>query len=231
MKRFFPLFFCIAVSGGHLSAQETSVAPVTSTFLPDAYYDAFNIHLPIYNGRIFSLYPPSITGHALFPETQWATVSVLYDGLWYKAVGRYDQYTDELVIRNPDSTFTFILNRSRISSFIIEGKTFVNLDTAISKQTNGFYELIADGPFAVYSKHVVLLNEDISGPVVEKSFSKQRTFYVRKNGLFQQVRTKKTFNALIKDKKREVLQALREDNLTFKKDPETALRSAALIYK
>jgi hypothetical protein len=231
MKRFFPLFFCVALSGGPLWAQESADAPIASVFLPDTYYEAFNIHLPIYNGRIFTSYPTAITGYALFPETRWTSVSVQYDGIWYKTVGRYDRYADELIIRNPDSTCTFVLNRSRVNCFLMEGKTFVKLDTPNSKLTNGYYELITNGPFAVYSKHVVTMNEDISGPVVERSFVQQKFFYVRKNGLFHQIRTKANFNDVIKDKKREILQALREDKLTFKKDPETTLKSAALFYK
>lgn len=232
MKRtFFPLFVCLSVLSATAYSQDNQSGPASAVFLPDPYYRNFNLSLPVYNGRIFYMYPADIKGYALTPEDHWTPVTVLYDGIWYNVSGRYDRHADELILRNPDSTSLFIVNRDRVSRFSMEGRNFIKMDTSITSSLKGYFEVISDGSFAVFIKRGMLLHEDISGPTVDRDFVVQDFFYVRKNGQFHQVRTKSNLFDLIPEKKNQVQKELKKQNIKFRKDPEAAIRIAAGIYK
>jgi hypothetical protein len=213
------------------SSQVNQPGPASASFLPDPFYKNFNVSLPVYNGRAFDGYPADIKGYALVPEDHWAAVSVLYEGIWYNVTGRYDRHADELVLRNPDSTCLFIPNRDRIGRFRMEEREFVKLDAATGSSLTGYYEMITDGPFAVFIKRGMLLHEDISGPTVERDFVPQDFYYIRKNGKFHQVRTKSNLFDLIPEKKNQVQKELKNQKIKFRQDPEAAIRIAAGLYK
>jgi len=230
-KSFLPLLVCISMLGTRATGQDNQSGPASASFLPDPYYRSFNVSLPVYNGRVFDPYASDIKGYALIPEVRWAAITVLYDGIWYNVTGRYDCHADQLILRNPDSTCLFVPNRDRVSQFMMDGRTFLKMDSGINASFKGYYEMIADGPLTVYAKRGMLLHEDISGTVVEREFIPENFYYIRKNAKFYPVRTKSNLFALIPEKKNQVQKELKNQQIKFRRDPEAAILIAAGLYK
>jgi hypothetical protein len=229
-KLLLSLLFASAMS--NVCAQEQLTKTAQPDFLPDSFYNTFQDHLPMLNGRLFTGYPAGIKGNPFHPKNTWSPAVFKYDGIWYKAPAMLDVYNNDLIIQRSDSTFPFILVPERIEQYMIDGRNFVLLDQKTDPMlSRGFYEVLSEGSFAFIAKRRKILEEEVVDRTVEREFVVSDMFYVRKDNKFYRVKKKGDLFALIKDKKSAIQKSIREQQIDIKKNLEQAIIIAAGFYK
>lgn len=221
------LFCCQAIS-------QTTVGDSTTPTGTDSLSRASGSeaeNLPIYNGRFFYRYSPSIVGIGYFPSDEWQHGSVLYDGDWYHDISiLYDVYKDEVIVLHP-RIVPLLIFRERIQEFKFSGLRFVRLSPDKDKVIKtGFYQLYVDGPVTIYVRRVRLLKEEISGMQVVNRFETADRFYAMKDGVFYPIHKQNDLLELMKEKRPQVTQYLKQQKLRFKTNREDYIREAALFY-
>lgn len=238
MGKLFFSFLCFLLLSVHAFGQ--SALPVDSTehqgtaAVIALYQTALKQESGLYNGREHIRYSPSYIGHAYFAENSWQSSSVLYDGMFYdKVPAQYDLVKDDLVILHYNGAGNIRLVKEKVAQFELAGHTFINMhpDSARAyKIEAGFYDLLFSGVIDVLAKRKKMIQERMVMQQLEIKFEPKETYYIKKEGTYYPVKNAAALLNVLQDKKREVQQHLRKNNLKFRKDPEATLVQAAEYY-
>jgi hypothetical protein len=232
-------FFCLLGLGMvclNSKAQDTADINVKKTVIDSAvslYYQYTDRQSRLYNGVEFLGYSPRIEGHAFFPESEWQSGSLVYDGLEYQNVPMlYDIFKDGLVVRHFNNYFRVGLVREKVKEFTIANHHFVRIEIdSLSKTpiTTGFYDLLYSGKLDVLAKRVKTIVETITYQL-EQKFVEEDFYYIYKDGTYYPIKNNKELLKVFKEKSKDVRQYLGKNRFRYKKDPENTIIKAAAYY-
>jgi hypothetical protein len=201
------------------------------------YHTSIGEQSPLYNGPEYFFYDPTIKGNAYFMEINAFTPgSVYYDGLYYTGVPMlYDLYSDEVAVLLYNHYSKFSLIKYRVKSFDFLDHHFVNIDADTinngSGIKSGYYDELYNGKTEVLVKHSKSVQTNTGGTAAsERYYNASRDFYIRKNKVYYSVSSQGSLIDIFKDKKKELQQYVKANQIRFRRDPEEAMVKVATYY-
>lgn len=188
----------------------------------------------LYNGPEYVDYTYSLRDtHPFFETDSFKNGSIVYDDVLFEHVQLlYDIVKDEVVINDPFKVYKIQLLDERIKEFSIEAHRFVRLTEDERKSIDaGFYEVLYDGSVTAYKKNQKKLKEETSMIDGLKRYTVESDlFYLKKDGRFYSINSKRNFLSLMKDHKTEIAQYIRKNKLSFKKDKTNTIAKVCNYY-
>jgi hypothetical protein len=161
-----------------------------------------------------------------FYSPDWEDGTVLYDREWYNASFHYDITTQNLIT---DYSGDYIqLVPEKIEQFTLGNHRFIKLREA--NLPHGFYEIAYDGPTQVYirwQKNVETRFKDIQ---IIAEFIPKTIFYIKKNNMFYEVKSKGSVLRLLAGRKSEIKTFLRAQNQFFSDNRGFFITEMARVY-
>jgi len=214
------------------SSQRNAFNNAVSTF-----YASVGNESPIYNGPEYYFYDPNIKGNAYFSDINAFTDGVVnYDGVFYNGVQMiYDLYKDEVAVLLYNHFSKFSLVSEKVKSFDFLGHHFKNIvnDTIYDRDNlkSGFYDELYNGKTEVLVKRAKDIQANTSGVNgLENYFNYKKDYYFRKGRIYYSISGKGSLLNVLKDKKKELQQYIRANNIKFGDDPEDAMVKIATYY-
>jgi hypothetical protein len=201
------------------------------------FYSSIGDQSPLYNGPEYYFYDPLIKGNAYFADVNaFAPGSVFYDGLFFNGVPMlYDLYTDKVVVLLYNHFSKFSLIQERVKSFDFLNHHFININADTlninSIIKSGFYDELYNGKSQVLvkrSKNIQTTTGGQAGP--ESYFNPSIDYYLRKSNTYYSFSSQGSMLSILKDKKKELQQYIRANQIKFRKDPEEAMVKIASYY-
>ena len=191
--------------------------------LIDNYYKAIGPQSRLYNGEEYEGSYPGVTGNAYFLDAaDWGTGNIVYDGYTYKNIKlQFDINTGEVVIPVYNNYLKMRLISERISSFDLFGHHFIYLKknpAILGSVSTGFYDELYDGKIQVLCSRSKSIQQEHSNATITSFFYPAINYYVFKNSQYFAVNGNSSFLAVFKDKKRDVQQYIKANDIKFKKD-------------
>lgn len=172
----------------------------------------------LYNGTDYGEYVPLKDEHPFYLSDDWIYGSVIYDGQFYDNIMlQYDIAADQLVIESHMYGAQIQLIKSKVHSFTLEDRKFINLSSSSMK---GFYEVLYDGETKVLAKRIKRLQERISSSEITREFEEKNKYYLLANDEYVVVRNKKSVLKVLRGHKKELQQKYQAKNINAKKQPE-----------
>jgi hypothetical protein len=232
MKFLVPVLLLVAI---HLGAQSIKT---DTTFLAEAkknvverYTEALRSQSHLINGSRY-LGPELPDGRNYstkehpFYSPDWEDGTVLYDREWYNASFHYDITTQNLITEYSGDYIQLV--PEKIEQFTLGNHRFIKLREANLPQ--GFYEIAYDGPTPVYirwQKNVETRFKDIQ---IIAEFIPKTIFYIKKNNVFYEVKSKGSVLRLLAGRKSEIKTFLRAQNQFFSDNRGFFITEMARVY-
>jgi len=111
------------------------------------------------------------------------------------------------------------------------GHLFVRItrDSADQVKT-GFYDQLYKGKIALYARREKRILEKYSNVQISKVVISENVYYVKKDGGYHTIKNRSSLFAVLKNKKKEVQQYLKTNDIKFKREPERAMIMAVRYY-
>jgi len=200
------------------------------------FYSSLGKQAQLYNGSEYYLYDPTIKGNAYFLEINAFTPgSVEYDGIKFTGVPMlYDVYSDNLVVLLYNHFTRIALIKERVSSFDLLTHHIVNIDS-LSLPANaaikpGFYDEVYKGKLQVLVKRSKNLQTTSGQSSLESYFNPSVSYYLKKNNIYYEISGKGSVLDILKDKKKDIQQYIKANQINYRKDPIDALVKIASYY-
>ena len=196
-----------------------------------AYNSQRGAALPIFNGRQYIGYSHQIQGFPSYLSSDWQQGSVLYDGRWYHGISlMYDSYQDQVVVRSPNG-FPYVLVNYRVSEFNFAGQHFISIKEGMeNKLKPGFYQRLRNGKAELLVKRIKKLEERVNGSEIDRRFLTADKFFIVHNNQLTAVSKQRDLLDALKERRQDVQNHLRSQNLNFKQDTESAIASAVDFF-
>ena len=205
---------------------DTEIYSAAKEHLLQLYVDSTRENLRLYNGTEFTAAYRSSLGHPFFAYSNPQAGKIFYDGILYTGVKLlYDIIRDDVIFINEFKNLNIKLIPQKISWFTIQEHKIVQLSrdsNAISFPGNGFYELLYEGPIAVFKKYKKQLYEP-SKPDESAKYVQYDFYYVKKNNTYYPIDSKKALLSVCKDRKNDITKFIHREGLNFKQDPATMI--------
>ncbi len=240
---FFYAFTLIAVfnsiaSPAQTHARDSSIraAAIKNTSL--AYQHYISTAAPLYSGPQYVEYYLLITiGHPFFLNANFNTGSVSFDHILYENVKlKYDILENKIVVKDGSGVFAVNPDYNKIDLFNIENHLFTKLEKENAQSVlpkSGFYEVLYTGnTITLYKKETKILMEDLNdrgGP--RRYIVPSINYYLKKGNTYYPFNRQKHVLDIFKDRKTELRQFIRKNNLDFSTDTDNALTSVVKYYE
>ncbi|WP_008586675.1 hypothetical protein [Niabella soli] len=232
-KKQLAFLLTLLIASGVAAQSRKAVFLLDTSYLPPVYYESFKSDLPIYNGRLFESYPPSMIGTPFLDDSKWHNGAVCFDSVWYKNLNlRYDANAETLIIEDKQM-LPVIISNQKVAAFYLENRKFVKLGTDIDKAlVNGFYEILNEAKLPVLILRKKYIRETINQQEskVDREFIWISKFYIYKDQRFLQVHSQKDLYTILGVRRAVVARALRKAHIKFKTNAEEAILAAAQLY-
>ena len=188
----------------------------------------------LYNGREYIPYTTTLANaHPYFQSADFVKGSIFYDGVLYEEVPlQYDIIKNVLVIQDSYQKFKMQLINEKISWFTINNITFVRLSGDPSGKNTiepGFYRILYNGSNSLLKKESKKIQEILELKLIKKVIEAP-SFYIKKNDRYYIADSKTSVLEILKDKKTEIRQFIRQNNLNISDEPEKAFLSIIAYY-
>lgn len=227
----------IARSVAQPLATDSAVQQSAFNNVKTAFYAALGNDLPLYNGPQYEFYNRNIQGSAYFADNNTFSQGVIfYDGAGYSNIPlMYDLYADKVVTLLFNNFTKFSLTTGRVQQFNLLGHHFINIDAdTLTNNTDlktGFYDELYNGALQVLAKRSVSLqNTTGSNGEPETYFDPANNFFIKKGGIYYSVANQDVLLKILSDKKKEISQYIRDNDIKYRKDPESSLVKIAVFY-
>src|SRR6185437_6676913 len=200
------------------------------------FYASVGKQSQLYNGTEYYFYDPIIKGTAYFLDVKAFTAgSVYYNGTLYKNVPMlYDTYSDKVVVLLYNHFSKFSLVNEKVKSFDFLDHHFVNInaDTLNNNSVikSGFYDELYDGKTQVLVRWSKDIQTSTGGQTNESYFNAKKEYFIRKKNIYYSFSGKGSFLSILKDKKKELQQYIKANQINFRKEPEEAMVKVASYY-
>ncbi len=194
---------------------------------------------PLYTGPQYTEYHQTIQqGHPFFMDTAFLPGSVWYDHILYENIFlRFDVIQGRIVLNDATKTFRITPVSEKIDSFIIKGHHFHRIDKTSLTQglpRTGFYEILySNQQVALLKKENKSIQEDLrsSAELSKRYIVASDNYYIQSGNLFIPVNRKNQLLDYCKDRKAEIRQYIRKQQLDFSEDKENAMISVIAYYQ
>lgn len=233
----------IVIISIHTATVKAQLSADDSVFLQKAVAHAVSLYRQstgdqsgLYNGSQYAGYPFNFKdgGHPYFITDAAVAGSIVYDNTFYPGARLlFNEISDLLVFE--DSTHRIQLISERVAAFSIGSNRFMRIvrDSLSSPLTaTGFYNVLYEGRVTVLKKEVKSIREELRSvdDGVIRSIDKKLFYYIKKDSVYFPVGTKNTLLRIYKDKKKEIQQYIKANDLSFKKDRDNLLIKTGAYY-
>jgi hypothetical protein len=233
-QRFFYILL-ICIFSQHATAQNADDTTLRKNALNaiNAYYQTLGEESPLYNGSEYLEYAYTLQeGHPFFLSTNFVNGNVNLDGMIFLDVPMlYDIIKDQLIIQDFQKVYKINLPADRVQQFSLLGHLFMRLTRdSIGQIKTGFYDRLYNGKTSLFAKREKKILEKYSNVQISKVVISQNIYYIKKDGIYRAVKNKSSMLAVLKNKKKDVQQYLKTNNIKFKQEPERAMIMAVKYY-
>jgi len=218
-------------------------APGDSSSQQNAFNNAITLYKtsignqsPLYNGKEYYFYDPLIKGTAYFMDIKGFTPgSVNFDRGFYDNVPMlYDLYIDEVVVLLYNNFSKFTLVKQKLKSFDFLGHHFININADTininSGTRSGFYDELYHGKISVLIKRTKNIQNSTGGSGVERYFNAITDLYLKKDNTYYSVTGQSSLINILKNKRKELQQYIKSNQIKFRDNPEQAIVEIATYY-
>jgi hypothetical protein len=237
----FSLFFFSLITSKYLFAQvaysDSSSQQIAFNKAVGTFYASEGNQSPLYNGKEYFDYLPTIKGNAYFLDSKsFSKGNIYFDGIWYNDVQMlYDLNKDEVVVLLFNNFTKITLVKQKVISFDYLGFHFKNINSDTIKNKNnlksGFYGEPYNGKTEVlvkWGKNFQTISGGLIAP--ESYFNSFKDYYIKKGKDYYHISSKSALLELFKDKKEEIKQFIHSSNLKFRESPENFMAVVATYY-
>lgn len=192
---------------------------------------------PLYNGPEYYFYDPVIKGNAYFLDVNsFAQGSVYYDGAYYTNVPMlYDIHTDDIVVLLYNHFSKYSLLKERVKRFDFLDHHFININTDTLKNNtlikSGFYDQLYNGKIEILVKRAKSIQTNSGGITgTESYFSPTKDYFLKKNNIYYSFSSQGSLLDILKDRKKELQQYIKANQIRYRTDPEDAMVKIASYY-
>jgi hypothetical protein len=232
-KRLLPLL-ALAVGSMNAFAQATIDTPnKTIPAAIDLYYQSLGDQSPLYNGREYLEYAYTLqSGDPFFGTAGFINGSINYYGMEFRNVPIiYDIIKDQVIVQHFDKVHKINLQPEQIAWCTLSGHTFVRITPDSSHHlAAGFYDRFYYGKIILLAKREKKIREDHSNFQINNVVDEKTYYYLKKDGLYYNLKNMHSLLNILKTKKKEIQQYLSSNKIKFKADPEQAMIMAAEYY-
>jgi hypothetical protein len=202
--------------------------------MADLFNKAIGQQSGIYNGPMFDPYNFISKTNANFKDTTaFTNGSVNYDGLTYNNVPLiYNLDRDVLVSQLYNSFSQYTLLSDRVYEFDILGHHFIRLlPDSLNKQMDaGFYDELYYNKLLLLARRTKSVQQESSVNRIVSIFVEKNNYFLKKGAKYYNVNSQGKFFDLLKDKKKELKQYLKNNKIRFNDNPEHAMAILAAYY-
>ena len=237
---FWPVLLLSALSSLRLVAQSVpgnSFAFDSSITAAVRYYHSVNYPEPgLYRGTQYVDYNFTIQqGQPFFGADSLRSGSVWYSGILYQDRPLlYDIVKDQLVIAGPAANYKIALLMDFVDSFSLDGQQFIRAgdSSAASPLPKGYYDRIYTGHLELFKRDRKSLRENlmIMPDNVRLYIVEAIDYYLKKDGAYYAVNTKRQLYEALADRKPDVRRLIRKSKLSWRSDKEQLLLAVAGLY-
>jgi hypothetical protein len=220
-------------AGSSFAGTDTTI----STAYPIGLYKQFLFpEKTLYTGRQYVDYRPVLDkgGHPYFQSPEFLEGSILYDGMLYENVPlQYDIVKNMVITWDPFKKYLLELVNDKVDWFTINDIRFVHLKQGTNTRytlDDGFYRILYDGKTTVLKKEAKFINQDIDIKKVLRTIEETPVYYIKKNNAYYPVDKKASVLKVLADKKADLNQFIRKNDLDLSDDKEKALAAIAAQY-
>ncbi|MBX2931502.1 MAG: hypothetical protein KF781_06105 [Chitinophagaceae bacterium] len=215
----------ILITTSKIKAQNKVTAANTNaaTAAQNIYHTTIAAKENIYNGQEYFHNNGPIIGHVFWNDNLFIKGSVGYEGNIYPNIPlKLDLLFEELVTRGSNLGIQIKIIKEKIDSFNIGGISFLHLtQNNLHKIPTGFYEVLHNGKYSVICRRIKSIKETVLPDGVERKIVQKNSYYLKENGVYYEIRNRQTLYNFFKNKREEVKNYIRTENLNFNKDPES----------
>lgn len=226
------LLSCFCFSFVHA---QTAVADTTSSAVQSViqqYKNKQGDNLLLYNGIEYARSYLHTTGTPFLFSDSFPAGSVVYDGVSYQNVPlNYDIAGNCVVIKNKDNFLIELVN-GKIGSFVLNNRQFVSLtadDLPKSAMSPGIYEVYDFSPAAVFISYQKVVQRAANAADLDH-FTEFREIYLKNGSDIFRIKNNKELLAVFSDQQKAISSYLRQNNLSYKRNPEETVVKAAAYY-
>jgi hypothetical protein len=167
-------------------------------------------------------------------NNQWTMATIVYDENAYKNVPvLYDSFNDLLVARRRDGQTKYVLRPEKVTGFRLGNHNFARIAFADVKNAtkDGYYEELYTGKSSVIAKRGKTRSETIySGEGYKIIFEDADKIYIKKNNIYNPVKTRGDVLKLFKDKADALNKYIKSGAVSFRDGNEQAIVKLATYY-
>jgi len=190
-------------------------------------------NLRLYSGREYIPNGQRANGFRFFGSDSSIAGSIYYDdNLYLNVKMRYDLVLDELVIEDYTNNNAIKLTKEKVDYFNMPNHFFVRIvpDKSFSAILSpGFYEQLRNEPVLVFAKHEKKLVFS-SKAEEEAKYIEYIFYFIKIKNVFYKIESEHAILQAMKDEKDLMKKYIRENKISFKRNPEDALTKTAEYY-
>jgi len=230
----FSVLFSITVIFAQQPALENSFYQQSLANAKAFYHQSFGNQGALYNGSEYKEYEVRFKeGHPYFQSPRPGNATIIYGGILYDSIPmRYDEISDQLVIH--DQTDKIQLLKEKVTSFSLFNNDFIKIEKdslSANLVSSGFYNLLYKGKICLFKKEIKAVKEEASTNVELLSSVEERDYYyIKMDGKFYEMKNKHNLFVLMHDKKKEVQQFIKSNELSFRSNKQEVLTKATAYY-
>lgn len=197
--------------------------------LAKLYDNALGNNSSLYNGKEYiDLYRNKpIEGHPYYLSDEPLSGSVLIEDTWYYKISiRYNLFQNSVVVEHPKTHREIELIQERISSFQLNEITFVRL----TEPEPGYYAQLYSGEIKFYGRYLKTIQERVDNKTKITAFIPKNRYYLVKDNTFHAITSKSSVLKILEDQKSELRKFLNQENISYRKNREYALRRLGEKY-
>ncbi len=243
-KHIMPYFFVVCILLYLATPAVGQLTQPDSLFVRSAQQEAISTYertlhdqAHVYEGNEYIAHDHRIKVHPYYKIDTLQKGTILYNGVLYHDVPMlYDIVREELAIQPPDGGYRLRLRNDYLSAFSLGSHQFSRLesdsgDSAVGIPT-GYYEILHDGRVKALAHRIKTVYEDISSGKYQAEYLLKDRFYIQKEGVYYEVRSKRSILTLFPDQAKALRKYIRTNKLKFKDDQrEEAVSRIAKRYE
>ncbi len=187
-----------------------------------------------FNGSQNIGYPQGvIEKNPYFNTPNFSKGYIVYDQVLYENVNLvYDEAADLVVLQ--DSSHKIELITEKLEAFGIGDNHFrylIKKDVNTNALVNtGYYQILVDNKTSLYTKETKKIAEKIQSNELAYTIGTSNYYYIKKDGRFYEIQSKKGFFKILKDKEKDLKHYIKTQHLNYRKDKNYTLSNVVEYY-
>jgi len=204
-----------------------SHAQTNRPFWQHSYDSTLGINRPLFIGFSYMRIGYKTNGHPFFLTDSLLTSTLSYNKTIYRNVPvQLDIHQPALVINDGNNNLISLITE-KVDSLEIAGRYFFPVKQVVDgRAANELMELVERGPITLYKRHRKVLQKP-SGPDANllPAFKDRSEWLVKTATGWSWLETEKQLLQLVPAKAEEIRSLIRKNRWSFRKDPDTIIRS------